>query len=306
MSTVFTGTVFNSLKLTLDKIVDDDTQGYENKADMKKWIHEQKMTDNWEDDLESAGPGLASEKGEGMEIPTGTITEGYITRYIARTFGLKLIITEEAMEDKKYPKIINAAQRLHRAMWKTADIDATNIPIRAFNTGYVGGDGQPLCSASHTLARGGTFSNVMATPLSPSRAAVIIAKTAINRMPGHDGIIEGYNPVKVIYPTDQWATWEGLLKSKYAPEAGEFNEINVVNSSNGSMDLTGVPLKYWTNTATNWIMLTDCDEKINFRWRRKPKSNSWVENSQELMQYSNTARWSRGWSEPRCAYGVNA
>lgn len=303
MSTVFDSTIANALKETLEEVIDDKTDGYDKGALLHQWLDEMPMDDAWEDDLESGGPGLASEKTEGAEIATGTIREGYITRYIARKFALKLIITEEAIEDRKYPKIINAAKRLKRALWKTADIDATNILVRGFNTAYVGGDGQPLWSASHTLPHGGTFSNTMGTPMSPSRAAVIIATSAMRKLPGHDGITEGYEPKVVVCPTDQWADWEGLLRSRFAPEPGAFNEINVVNQS---LDLRVVPNKYWTNTTTNYAYLTDCEYGLNFRWRKRPVSRTWVDNAQELMNYSISSRWARGWSDPRASYGVQA
>jgi len=260
------------------------------------------MEDNYEDDLETGGPGLAAEKPEGSEIETGTIREGILTRYTARTFGLKLIITEEAIEDRKYPKVINAARRLKRAMWKTIDIDATNMLVRATNTAYTGGDNVPLASATHSLPSGGTFSNIMATPMSPSRAAVIIATSAIRKYPGHDGITEGYAPKTVVCPTEQWAVWEGLIKSTHAPEAGQFNEINVVNT----LGITVVPNQYWSNTTTNWGMITDADNGLNFRYRRRPRSKSWVDNDQGLMKYGIDARWSRGWSDARTIFFVNA
>jgi hypothetical protein len=303
MSTVFSGTIANALKPTLEQVIDDPTDGYDKNAILHQWLHEMPMSDQWEDDLESGGPGLAAEKRVGTEMTTGTIREGYITRYLSRTFGLKLIVTEEAIEDNKYPKIIAAAKRNKRAMWKTIDIDATNILVRGWNTGYVGGDGQPLFSASHTLPHGGTFSNTMGTPVSPSRAGVIVATSAMRKLPGHDGITEGVEPKVILCPTEQWAVWEGLLRSRYAPEPGQFNEINVVNQS---LDLRVVPNKYWNNTTTNWAILSDCEYPLNFRWRRKPKSNTWIDNGQTLMNYSITARWARGWSDPRAAYGVQA
>ena len=84
-ATVFTSSIANALKETLETIVDDDTDGYEKKAHYKKWMWVGGMDDNYEDDLETGGPGLASEKPEGGEIPTGTIREGVLTRYTART-----------------------------------------------------------------------------------------------------------------------------------------------------------------------------------------------------------------------------
>jgi hypothetical protein len=253
------------------------------------------MDDAYDDDLETAGPALASEKAEGAELATGTIREGYMTRYISRTFGQKIIATEEALEDNKYPKVIDAAKRLRRSMYKTIDMDAALMLVRCADTAYTYGDGLCLANASNLLADGGTFSNILATPYSPSRAAVIAMRSMAMVMPGHDGVIEGYELKTVVCPTAQWAVWEGLIKSTKAPEPGAFNEINVVNT----MDLTVVPVKFWFNTTTNWGITTDADGGINFRYRRQPRSRTWVDNDAEVMKYSISARWARGCSNKR-------
>lgn len=299
---VFTSTIADGLKLTLDETVDDSLTNYKAKAVFPKWMTQSGMEDNYEDDLEMGGPGLAAEKSEGAEMVAGGIQEGALTRYIARTFALKLVITEEAVEDNKYPAIISAASRLGRAMYKTADIDATNILARAVNASFAGGDGQPLASAIHTLPGGGTFSNLMAVPMAPSRIAVATGTSQMRKFPGHDGIIEGAEPMHAICPQEQWYIWDGLTMSEKAPEPGAFNEINVVKGLLGDT----VPVKYWTNTTTNWALKSDADNGFKWKWRRKPRNRSWVDNDQELMKYGISARWSRGWSDPRCVLFVNA
>lgn len=300
---IFTSTIFNSVKLTLDQIVDDDTANSESTLVCKKWLKMGKQEDYYEDDLEMGGPGLASEVDEGQEIEVGAIREGFITRYIARKFGLRLIVTDEAVEDNKYPEVLKLGKRLSRALYKTLDIDCTNILVRAQNSAYTGGDGVPLASASHTLPNGGTWSNTFATPLAPSRIAVGSAVSLMRKFPGHDGVTEGAEPKKIVHPTEQWMTWSGILNSTMAPEAGNFAEINAVKRD---LDLTAVSIKYWSNTTTNWGIITDADNGVQMRWRRKPRKNSWVENSNETMLYSITARWSRGWSDARGFFFSNA
>lgn len=297
--TVFSGTVYNALKNTLEKVIDDP--GAEKNVIFKKWMTIKNMKDQWEDDLETGGPGLAAQVEEGAEIPMGTIREGERIRYRARKYGLRLVVTEEAMADNKYPKAIDAAKRNARALWKTADIDATSILTRAFNTAYTHIGGQPLCSNAQTLPHGGTFSNVLATPMSPSRTSVIIARTQAMLYPGHDGVTEGTDLKRVLFPTAQWGVWDGILDSAKVPESNA-NEINVVNK----LDITPVPIKYWNNSTTNYVYQTDSDDGLNFRWRRKPKSRTWVENSQELMNYSISARWTHGISDARGVLGVEA
>jgi hypothetical protein len=299
---VFTSTIADGLKLTLDEVVDDNLTDYKKKLLMPKWMKQSNMEDNYEDDLEMAGPGLAAEKAEGAEMQAGGIQQGALTRYIARTFALKLIVTEEAAEDSKYPAIIQAAARLPRAMYKTVDIDATNIWQRATNALYTGGDGVPLASASHTLPGGGTFSNLMAVPMSPSRIAVATARTQMSKFPGHDGIIEGVEPVANVCPQEQWYIWDGLNMSEKDPTPGAFNEINVVKK----MNLETIPIKYWTSSTTNWALLSDCDNGFKWKWRKKPNTRSWVDNDQLLLKYGIYARWARGWTDARCCLFVNA
>ncbi len=107
--TVFTGDIANALKETLNTVVTD--KDYKERL-LTEYCEVSNMSDHWEDDLEVGGPGLASEKPEGQEIALGTVREGYRTRYISRTYALKIIVTEEALEDNKYKEVIKAAKRL--------------------------------------------------------------------------------------------------------------------------------------------------------------------------------------------------
>lgn len=298
--TVFTSTVARTLKPTLELIIMD--KSYENALIMPKWCEQRKMSDNYEDDLEFAGPGLVAEKAEGAEMAMGTLMEGVLTRYICRTYAMKLNITEEAIEDTKYERVLRAARHLVRSLYKTVEYDSSNMLVRAWNTGYPGGDGQPLCSASHTLPHGGTFSNTMAVPMTPSRQAVITARVATAKMVGHDGLREGYRLKKIVCPEDLADKWEVITGSPKAPEAGEFNAINVVNR----MNLQIVANPYWTTTTTNYIFITDAEGGLNWRWRRKARNRSWVANDEEVMCYGVSARWGRGWSNPRGVYGVQS
>jgi hypothetical protein len=299
---VFRSTLANTLKRTLNKIIDDDTDGIESKIQLGKYCDEMTMDDAFEDDLETAGPALASDTAEGTEIPLGTIREGALTRYIARKWALKLTISDEMMEDGKYPEAIRAARRLKLAMALTRDVDAALILVRAENTAYIGGDGLPLASASHTLPNGGSFSNTMATPMTPSRAAVSIARANIRTIPGHNGMRVQRMATHVLCPVEQESTWEELLFSDKAPDPGNFAAINVVKR----MNLELVPVLQWTNTTTNWALKTDADNGLNVRMRRKPRSRTWTENDYEVMKHSISARWARGWSDPRGIYFVGA
>lgn len=299
---IFTSSQSLSLQDTLEAIIDDETDGVEASAQFTKYCDVETMDKAYEDYLEMGGPGLASEVEEGTELPSVGIDEGFVTRYIARKFGLRMIVTEEAMEDNRYPEALNLAGRMKRCMWKTADIDAANLYNRAFNTDYVGGDGVPLSSTAHTLPGGGTWSNQAATAFSPSRAALIVYSQQAREFPDHAGIREGYTVVGIDCPHNQKEVWQGIIGSPKVPESNN-NEINVVKDMNLKLNA----ITHWTASTTAYCLRTDAPEGgLKWKWRRKPRARSWVDNSQEFMNHSNSARWARGWNDARGHLGVNA
>ncbi len=296
MSEIFTSTAALALKETLEDIDTDEHGSEGSKAVFTKWLTVKNMADNYIEYYEVAGSGLAGEKPEGESIPVGTIFEGPLTRFNARTYGQRMIVSDEALEDMKYDKVIQAAKRNNRALWKLADFDATLMLVRATNTAFVGGDGQPLASTSHTLPGGGTYSNKMATAMSPSKAALIIANAQLMQQVGHDGLIDGVEAKKAVFPVQQWGVWREVLGSTMDPTPGAYNAINVINKD---LNITPQPVKYWTSSTTNWALLTDADLGLMWFWRRKPKSNTWVTEDKTMMNYAITARWSRGWVNAR-------
>lgn len=303
MSEIFTSTAALALKDTLEDIDTDDHGSEGSKAVFPKWMTVKSMSDNYIEYYEVAGSGLAGEKPEGSSIPVGTIYEGPLTRFNARTYGQRMIVSDEALEDMKYDKVIQAAKRNNRSLWKLADFDATLVLARATNTGFVGGDGQPLASASHVTPTGTTYSNMLATAMSPSKASLVIARAQLMQQVGHDNLIDGNEAKKAVYPVQQWGVWREIVGSTNDPTPGAFNAINVVNRD---MDLELVPVKYWNNTTTNWALITDAELGLMWFWRRKPKSNTWVTEDKTMMNYAITARWTRGWVNPRCILFSNA
>lgn len=302
MSEIFTSTAALALKATI-RAIDTDEHGSEgSKAVFPHYLDVKSMADNYVEDYEIAGTGLAGEKPEGESMPVGGIVEGPLTRYNARTYGQRIIVSEEAMEDMKYDKVIQAAKRNNRSLWKLADFDAVLILVRATNTAFVGGDGQSLASATHALPGGGTYSNTMAVAMSPSKAAMYIARAQLRQQVGHDGLIDGYEIKKVVFPVQQEGVWDEVLDSQKDPTPGAFNAVNSIYKETYEK----VPVKYWNNTTTNWLLRTDAENGLVWFWRRKPESNTWVTEDKTMLNYGITARWARGWTNPRAILFSNA
>lgn len=303
MSEIFTSTAALALKETLEDI-DTDEKGAEwSGATFSKWLTVKNMTDNYVEYYEIAGTGLAGEKPEGESYPVGGIVEGPLTRFNARTYGQRLIVSEEAIEDLKYDKVVQAAKRNNRSLVKLAEVDSTLILKRATNTAFVGADGQPLASLTHLLPNGSTYSNMLATAMSPSKAALVIARAQLAQQVGHDGLIDKIKPVKIVHPPAQWGVWGEVLESTYDPTPGAFNAINVANRK---LNITPIENEYWDNTTTNWTIITDVELGLMWLWRRKPKSNTWTTEDKTMLNYAISARWSRGWVNARSVLFSNA
>lgn len=305
MSIIQTSHVYRSLKPVLDNLIDDPADS--GKADLiyPKWMKVKNMTDNYEIDAEMAGTLLLQEKAEGANAQVGSLQEGPETRYIARTYALHLHVAEEAIEDSKLDKYIAASRRLLRSAYKTQEYDAVNVLIRATNTAYVGGDGVPLASANHPLPYGGTWSNIADAYATPSRAALIAAITKIGKYPSSNGMVEGYGIKAIVAPLAQWATWEGIVKSTNVPENAN-NELNVVGPRGSMGGIKVIPIKYWDAASTTaWGIITDADDGLQWRNRRKVRSRTWVNNDADVMKYGVSYRSAKGWSNARGWYQGN-
>lgn len=305
MTLVNTSTNFHALKRTLNIIATDTSDGIEGKLAYRRWMDSMDMEDHYEDDLESAGPGLLGEKAEGTQIGVHGVREGNIFRYYARPFAGRIIVTREALKDNKYQQVIDAAKRLRFSGWQTLGYDMANVLARGFNASYTfGSEGLPLWSASHTLPGGGTFSNVMATPMAPSVLAITTLRAQARKLPGYNGVRHGHIMLKqIVCPVDQESVWETVVQSSINPQAGNFSEINVVKRN---MNLELVVEPYWDNTTTNWMVTTDADNGLQMRWRERFFGSSWVDNEHGTMSYSIYGRWARGITNFRATLGVEA
>lgn len=275
----------------------------ENEEVWKDWCEFKTMSHAYDDVLSVAGPGLLEEKPEGAAIAEGDIRQDLLTRHFPKTYAKMIIITQEAEDDGKYPEALDAAKMLLMGGRKTRDYVTSLMLVNGFNTAFPVSDDVALWSASHTLPGGGVFSNLVATPMSPSRLLVTTARTMAMKMPGRDGTLCGTDLEAIVFPVDQWDSWDVICGSKNAPEAGEFNAINVVER----MKLKLVPNPYWQNTTTACFFKTKEKGGFSYRERKKFTTRTWVDNDAQVLKYSVSFRMAAGLpSNPRATIGNNA
>src|SRR5690348_3965517 len=94
-----TSNIPSTLKPTLDIVWGDtEIEQYSKQCGFK----ESTSTDAYEDDQEFAHTGVMPPKAEGALIATDTIQQGYAKRYLHVTYALRMIVSEEALDDCKY------------------------------------------------------------------------------------------------------------------------------------------------------------------------------------------------------------
>lgn len=294
---VFTSTIANQLKDTLDGVQTDKSDGLEAKAVYKKFVDVSTMPDAYLDDLEMGGPQLMSVKAEGTEIQPMQLNEGVLTRYIPRVVAGKIIITEEAMDDGKYPESINMSRYLKRSGVLTVEYDWGIYLGRATSTAQLGGDGVPLASTAHTLPGGGTFSNMLGTAAALSTVALTNAFAQLMQYPGLDGLISPVQPKCVVYPVQLWGTAAKIKNSSMDPEPNNFAAVNVIKNDYG--DLDWIPEPYWTATTTKWFVRTDAEKGLRHLWKKKYSTRTWVDNDNMVMKQAASQRYAIGHTNAR-------
>lgn len=299
MSTLLVSVVRKALKLTLDTVWGDSMKGplvWE-----KCGYKVSNTTDNYIDDQEYAGTGTMPIKQQGEMMAVDTIAEGYPKRYNMDTFALRMIVSEEALADCKYDEAISGATRIANSAKWTQEYEGANIFIRAFDSTntYLGGDLKPLCSTTHPLPKGGTYSNSFSTAMSLSETAVEQMRTNLRKMPGSNGLLQPLELKKIVVPEDLWFRANRILKSEQQNDTAN-NAINVLKG----MGIEIVANPYFTST-TNWWGVSNASNGLRWVWREKPKFREHNNEDALTATFSGYMRFAVGWTDPRGVYGSN-
>lgn len=257
-----------------------------------------KSTKAYEKVTEATGLGLAAVKSEGASIIYDAPGQGPANVFTHVTYGLGYIMTREAKEDNQYQEVAEAnAAALPWSMWTTKEIVHANLLNRAFNSSYVGGDGQPLLSASHPTANG-TQSNLL-TAADLSESALEDALTTIAQAKNSAGLPIALRAVRLIVGPGQIFNATRLLES-----AGRSETAN--NDLNAFQTLGLVPeivVNHYLDDADAWFLQTNAPNGLISYQRRAIALEQDSDFDTENEKHKATERYSAGWGDPRALYG---
>lgn len=293
---VTTSNIPSTLKPTLNKTF-GDTQ-----IDDPYWkqcgFSASNSTDAYEDDQEFAHTGLMPAKSQGALIAIDTIQQGFAKRYTHVTYALRMIVSEEAINDCKYEEAINGAESIGRSATLTQEYECASIFINAFSSSYVGGDALSLCNTAHPLPKGGTASNQLATAMSLSETAVETMRAAMRKIPGSNGFVQaGYMLKKIVIPVELEYRANRILKSDQQNDTNN-NAINVLKSFK-----IGIGLNAYFTSTTNWWGKSDLKTGLRYFTRMKPTFRETNADDIYSVAYQGIQRFSVGWTDWRDVYG---
>lgn len=254
----------------------------------------------YEEDVGLSSFGLASQKAEGAPISYDSERQGFTTRYNHVVYALGFIITREIYEDDQYDVVgKRKANGLARSMRQTKEIIGANIFNRAATAGYTGGDGVVLLSASHPNVAGGLWSNTPSTQVDLSEAALEQAAIDIAAFRDDRGLLIAAKPKKlVIAPSNQFEA-----KRILGTDGRVGTDLNDVNAIKTMGIIPSVVVNHYLTNADDWFILTDVQDGMKYFERRGDAFEMDNDFDTENAKFKATARYSFGWTDPRCVYG---
>lgn len=250
-----------------------------------------------------SGFGLAEVKSEGSAIRFDSASQTWVTRAINLTYALGFILTQEMIEDAQYNLAVlgkRDARALAFSMRQTKEIVAANVYNRAFTAGYTFGDGVVLCSASHPLKNGGTFSNLPTVSSDLSEAALEQAYIDIGGFVNDRGLKVNIQPRSLHVHRANFFEAMRILKSQLQNDTAN-NAINALRVAGAFPD--GVKVNHYFTDEDAWFVRTNCPDgmigydRVGMEFAQDDDFNT------TNVKYRARERYSFTCGDPRGIYG---
>ena len=244
------------------------------------------------------GMGAAPKLPDGQAITYDEGGQLYVQRYTYDVYGLAFALTKVLVEDGDHIRLGSTmSKHLAQAMDETLETVTCNHLNRAFTSGYNGGDGVPLISASHPVI-GGVQTNVLASA-ALSQTSLEQALIQVRQAQDSRGKRIRITPKKLVIHPSNMLTAEVLLKSVLRTGTNN-NDINPVKTTTSLSD--AVVLSRMTS-PTAWFIQTDVRDGLKVLWRRKLEKAMEGDFETDSVRYKSTMRFGSGWTDWRSVYG---
>jgi len=265
-----------------------------------KLFEKYSSTKTFEEDVGISSFGLAVQKPEGAPVTYDTERQAFITRYQHVVWALGFVITREMMEDDQYDIVgQRKAQGLAFSIRQTKEIIGANVYNRAYNPAYVGGDGVSMIANNHPNIKGGTQSNILATPSDLSEAALEQACIDIAGFTNDAGLLIAVRPKSLVIPRQLMFEAKRILNSdgRVGTDANDLNALKTMGI------IPEIITNHYLTDVDAWFIRTDAPHGTKYFERRADSfdmDNDW---DTENAKFKASSRYSFGWTDWRGIYG---
>ena len=257
----------------------------------------QSSSQNFEEDVEQKGFGLAPVKPEGSSSVYDSHSQGYISRYTHVAYSLGYIVTKEELDDNLYDKVSRQrAGSLAFSMQQTRENVGANVLNRAFTAGFVGGDGVVLASASHT-SDAGNWSNII-TAADLSEASLEDLCIAIGNATNSKGLKISLQAKRLIIPVEEQFNAARILKSVQQNDSAN-NAINALRVMGSIPEYT---INNYLTSDSAFHVTTNAPEGLKWFDRIGTEFRKDEDFDTDNAKAKAYMRFSAGWTDPRGIY----
>lgn len=258
----------------------------------------------YEEDVQVTGFGLAPVKPEGAPVTYDYEIQGWVARYTHIAYALGYKVTYEELRDNLYEVVSR-----RRAGANAFSINQTieNVAAAIYNDAFTGAlytspDGQPLISAAHVNATGGTFSNSL-TPAA-DLMEVSLEDICIQAMglQTDRGLLISIMPQSLHVSRQEWFNANRILGSVLQSDTST-NNINVLKATNAFPK--GIKMNHYFTAAHPWFVRTNCPNGMTFFWRDRPMFDQDNDFDTKNAKAATYMRFSMGNTDPRAILGSN-
>lgn len=275
----------------------------EHPEEYSKLFDSDTSSQNYEEDVQLTGFGLAPRKSEGSGVQYDSEIQGFTTRYTHIAYALGYIVTKEELDDNLYEQVSRRrAAALAMSFRQTKENVGANIYNRAFNGSYTGGDGVSLCATNHPNVSGGTFANKPTVDADLSEASLEDAMIAVMGFQNDRGLLINVMPKSLVVARQNWYNANRIMKSVYTPSSAN-NAVNVLVATNALPE--GIVMNHYLTSPNAWFLRTNIQNGMKYYSRvgiQFDQDNDFDTMNAKAKGYE---RYSFGWTDPRAIYGVN-
>lgn len=223
----------------------------------------------YEVDVQVTGFPLGVVKPETQGISYVGELQGGVTNYMHIAYALGYIVSFEEIRDNLYKEVAERRARANAfSMRQTLENVAAFLYNNAFvNTYYTTWDAQPLVSASHLNASGGTWSNQLTPGAALSEAALEDLCIQIMGFQGDTGLQINLMPESLHVHRSEWFNANRIMQSTLQSGTAN-NDINVLKVTNAIPK--GIKVNHYFTSPRSWFLRTNAPNGMQMFWRDRP------------------------------------